>query len=951
MSAASERPGIEEDPVMRSSRRLGVLAGSALLLAACGAAHGQLVISQIYGGGGSTTGTPAWAHDWVEIYNRGSADVPLANHAIQYASSTGTTWTVQAIGGGPVTSLAPGQYLLVRLGRGTATSLGAVLTTQDVTGPELGSGTIAMSATAGKVALTSSVTALTGANPTGGAILDLVGYGSSATGSETTPASVTGLTTGTSLARRLDGCYDTNNNLNDFAIGTASPRSSTSPVNTPCPAATDLSIATPALASCDAGVAGSSVTYTFNVTNSGLTAASGVATLTFPAHFTFVSSSPAGTLGVGTISIPTGTISPATTAPITLTLAANAIGTGPAGSIAIDGPTLDVNSANNGPVTGSSVFVSPATPVAATAVIVTADPAGPLGPLATDVPGLAPGTKFLWTPAAASGEFISRMFPSDNGTRWIARARTNQGSAADDVLLIYNSLTDSFSVGAQQGQEWITGSGVFLGEFDQTVAINDSGDFTFSTTPTGASTAQTVLKRVGGVDSVVATAGDSNALLTIAPSLLSATNSAAGISATGAVSFHTTTGATATSTGVTQDAVFSGDGSILLAREGTVALGTGTVPADQAGGTTWQWTVINSGSSLDTAPYFSNSGNSLINGTIDAPTGTDPDALVYNGNVVVQGAVTPIGAGTVGATGLLSATLKNSNWLATGTTATGSLDWALLNGTLVALEGTPAIIGGTENLQSNFGAGAVNSIGDWAITSFLNTATDYNDVVVIVNGTHIVLRENDPIDLDGNGTVDGYVRTLRNSRLTITEDRKLFIALEIGGAPQPCGTAQRTKVAEALLRINLPPTTKGTCCIAGACTFVNDASACVGGVFTANQTCLPVNPCPVVSTVVCCRGSTCEVILPVDCTPVASPVVGAVVSPAASCGVQNSATLGCCFADFNKAGGVTIDDIFIYLNAWFASSEYSNVGAPGTPNIDDIFIFLNAWFAGCGTLP
>jgi hypothetical protein len=136
------------------------------------------VISQIYGGGGATTGSPAWAHDWVEVYNRGTVAVDISSYAVQYASSTGTTWTVQAIGGGPVTSLAAGQYLLVRLGRGTGTVLGPDLTTQDVAGPASGAGVINMSATAGKVAVTSTTAALSGANPSGGTVVDLIGYGS-----------------------------------------------------------------------------------------------------------------------------------------------------------------------------------------------------------------------------------------------------------------------------------------------------------------------------------------------------------------------------------------------------------------------------------------------------------------------------------------------------------------------------------------------------------------------------------------------------------------------------------------------------------------------------------------------------------------------------------------------------------------------------------------------------
>jgi hypothetical protein len=64
--------------------------------------------------------------------------------------------------------------------------------------------------------------------------------------------------------------------------------------------------------------------------------------------------------------------------------------------------------------------------------------------------------------------------------------------------------------------------------------------------------------------------------------------------------------------------------------------------------------------------------------------------------------------------------------------------------------------------------------------------------------------------------------------------------------------------------------------------------------------------------------------------------------------------VGCGAADFDGDTNVTIDDIFIFINAWFAGCT----GQPGAPcfgrstdadsngvlNIDDIFIFLNLWF-------
>jgi hypothetical protein len=104
------------------------------------------------------------------------------------------------------------------------------------------------------------------------------------------------------------------------------------------------------------------------------------------------------------------------------------------------------------------------------------------------------------------------------------------------------------------------------------------------------------------------------------------------------------------------------------------------------------------------------------------------------------------------------------------------------------------------------------------------------------------------------------------------------------------------------------------------------------------------------TNITCCRGTTCTLVTAANCTVPASPVVG-VFMPAASttCNTGGSNTTPCCFADFDKANGATIDDIFIYLNAWFSNSPYTKIGGDGvaTPTLDDIFIFLNVWFAGC----
>src|SRR5437867_4533373 len=53
------------------------------------AASPDIVIGQVYGGGGNSGAT--FSNDFVEIFNRGSSAVSLSGKSIQYASATGTS--------------------------------------------------------------------------------------------------------------------------------------------------------------------------------------------------------------------------------------------------------------------------------------------------------------------------------------------------------------------------------------------------------------------------------------------------------------------------------------------------------------------------------------------------------------------------------------------------------------------------------------------------------------------------------------------------------------------------------------------------------------------------------------------------------------------------------------------------------------------------------------------
>lgn len=57
--------------------------------------------------------------------------------------------------------------------------------------------------------------------------------------------------------------------------------------------------------------------------------------------------------------------------------------------------------------------------------------------------------------------------------------------------------------------------------------------------------------------------------------------------------------------------------------------------------------------------------------------------------------------------------------------------------------------------------------------------------------------------------------------------------------------------------------------------------------------------------------------------------------------------LNVCPSDFNAAGGITVQDIFDFLGAWFAGDPRANFNSTGGLTVQDIFDFLGAWFAGC----
>ncbi len=153
-------------------------------------------------------------------------------------------------------------------------------------------------------------------------------------------------------------------------------------------------------------------------------------------------------------------------------------------------------------------------------------------------------------------------------------------------------------------------------------------------------------------------------------------------------------------------------------------------------------------------------------------------------------------------------------------------------------------------------------------------------------------------------------------------------------------------------------TTIGTCCRLGVCTLrvVGECLIDPDSAWSAGGVCDP-NPCPPPPPPgFCCVGTRCAIVLATECVPhPSSSAAGTqfVLSPTPTCNASGVLDTPCCYADYNKDGGVGVQDIFDYLVDYFAASPDTRIAGDGTtaPGLQDLFDFLGAFLGGCTPAP
>ena len=576
------------------------------------------------------------------------------------------------------------------------------------------------------------------------------------------------------------------------------PESNTTTVDTLYQLTTDLLIAI--LDAPDPVVpAGGPLTYEVTVTNDGPSDATGVvATITLDDDTVFVSSESPGvhdgspTGGVVTAAI--GSLNSTQSFVFDIVVDTTVEGTVSAtGEVAGGGNETDPDMVNN--TTVSSTMVLNDISGFARGVFSNIG-----GSSTSEVPGL-PGAQF--------GSGVDRAFRSPDGKLWVLSADTNLGSGEDEVIIV-GSLCSATTM-AQEGVTTLS-LGDALGAIDRGLSINNAGQFVFATNTNASTSEDEVIVRWDGSQFVdVAREGSECAGATaVHGSLVSYGSSidSPNILETGVAWFNADTDISSS----VDQFLLSKNGNLAVAQEGV------TIPGNQGGGASDHW------DNMDSGDFWTNADGSsyIAQGDLDGSSTSLDDVFVVDGDVVVQEGYVLPGSGFSSVvdsidssfTGLM---MSNGDWFVRGTNEDGH-DWIIKNGTVIVETGTPLFPGAGmdwDDAESSDGffLFAGNNAGDYIVGGSTDAPDLAADAVLVLNGETIISRENDPIDLDGNGVLDDGVRirTYGNDDLFLTDDFQAYVTCTLRDINDD---GSDVDIGDAFIRINL-------CGVARPCGDIN----------------------------------------------------------------------------------------------------------------------------------
>jgi hypothetical protein len=887
---------------------LAVLAGSSVTLAQYSQANANVVISQVYGGGGNSQAP--LNQDFIELYNRSGTPQTMNGWSIQFASAATGTFSKFNL---PTVTLNPNQFYLITCG--TPGANGSALPTADANAATF----TTVGARGGRFALVRNTTALvqatdfTGSAPNAStAIEDFVGFGSSSSGAaainyEGSARVPDGIGNTTAAVRNNHGCDDSGDNSLDFQVIAPNPHNSSTTL--PCGAAfPDLALQL-SNSGCNPTV-GSNYDVTAQLSNlQALATANTVVTVVLPPTLTYTGSVPS-----------TGTTSyDAPSRTVTWT-----VGTFPANGSASMTVSSTVASAGGLYVTGAATTTTandpPLNNLASNANDVTATGAALSAILVTS--GGTNGDPTLATNIDEGGfprqlATIYRTFTSADGNWIVFRTDMTTGGSDGNGAVVVGHNTGSgwtFSFVAHEGPTGsapvasLPNSKIDSNTFGNIQGINNAGEYVYTCrvrdqagTPTDNT--DDVLNWVlvkgtvaGGVSMTIKGgdtnhAGNAGADAATAPELAGRNYiviSSSTIQGDGTVSFASTLSGT-TATGA---AFLKNNGNTLLAQKGV------TVPGN-AGGLTMTFMDNDASSDGRGLMVSADGANWLGTGKVGIDTAND-DVVVVSGSVAVREGSTvgsftdPAGWATFGSQEVPWAQmLADGSWYVHGyNPATSGFnqgqDWVERSGTFLANTGSPIIPGSTEVwadniLQRTFfleaGAGDAFVVGGLTNRSAAANGSDTaTDGVVVYRGSSVLVREGAPVTVMSNDVppvASTHYLNLINDNRSFVAGGKLYMTATLRNANSICSNSF-AGIPQAIVAIDLPAT----------------------------------NPCP--------------------------------------------ADIGSQGGEHHSDGQLNNNDFIVFIDYFFAQNPIADVGAQGGEhhsdgqfNNNDFIVFIDLFFAGC----
>jgi len=388
---------------------------------------------------------------------------------------------------------------------------------------------------------------------------------------------------------------------------------------------------------------------------------------------------------------------------------------------------------------------------------------------------VVPGAGIPFRTGGTGTSAFERPYISSNGLHLSINVVASSATTDDDVLLLDGVLF------LREGSPAPWAAGQNVGTIDPDLAINDAGDILLGNNVGPATTLDDYIALwSGGVWSVLAQDGSA----TPAGGTWTSTIDSTALSNTGIACYR---GTTITGLPTASNA--------LVAIGGTLIQKGIDIPIAQAGGATNTWENFTTN-----RVYISPDGNTVVLvGDTNAATTTDAILTVNNVVTIQEGVVLPGSSFATVVSSIGKAWVDNAgNWYARGSNLTSGDDWMVRNGTLVAeSSGTDEIIPGTgehwndASFTTCFFAFDGNSLGQFLICGVTDAPATSNGVIVFDDGVgnrYVAVREDDPVDLDGNGLFDDdrFFNTFGDDDILLQDDGTIVFTATLRNA---AGTA------------------------------------------------------------------------------------------------------------------------------------------------------------------